>query len=296
MHLLTLFQTTRPSFLILSPICVFLGTSTALAGQGAIDTNLLLLIVTGALCAHISVNTLNEYADFRSGLDQLTTKTPFSGGSGALVRDPAMANAVLAIGLVTLGATSTIGFYLAQSHGVLLITLGIIGVTIILSYTRWINQWPVLCLIAPGTGFGLLMVAGTHIVLTHHAPGIAWLAALVPFFLVNNLLLLNQYPDIKADSSIGRRHLPIAYGTRTSGFVYGVFALMAYLVILAGIAYDHFPGLSLIAIAPAALSLFALAGALRHGDRIGQHPQYLAANVAATLLTPGLLGIAILFG
>jgi len=35
------------------------------------------------LSAHIAVNTLNEYMDFKSGLDYETLKTPFAGGSGA---------------------------------------------------------------------------------------------------------------------------------------------------------------------------------------------------------------------
>ncbi len=296
MQIRTLLQATRPSFLILSPICVFLGAATALASQGTIDTTILLLVLTGALCAHISVNTLNEYADFRSGLDRLTVKTPFSGGSGALPADPATAQSVLITGAATLFVTSAIGLYLVTSHGLPLLAAGTIGIAIILTYTQWINRWPSLCLIAPGLGFGLLMVAGTHYVLTSSLTGMAWVAALVPFFLVNNLLLLNQFPDIEADRSIGRNHAPIAHGTQISSAVYGAFAMLAYLTVIIGVYLGYFPRLSLVAIPPLALSLFATVGAFKHGDRIGQHPQYLAANVAATLLTPALLGISVLTG
>jgi 1,4-dihydroxy-2-naphthoate octaprenyltransferase len=220
MQLRTLFQSIRPSFLILSPICVFLGTSTAIASQITIDTSIVLLVITGALCAHISVNTLNEYADFKSGLDLVTVKTPFSGGSGALPREPAMANTVLSAGLVTLFTTAAIGIYFVKQHGMLVLPIGIIGLVTILTYTKWINRWPLLCLIAPGLGFGLLMVTGTHLVLSSQISLTTWLAALVPFFLVSNLLLLNQYPDIQADKSVGRNHLAIAYGTRISSYVY----------------------------------------------------------------------------
>jgi 1,4-dihydroxy-2-naphthoate octaprenyltransferase len=296
MQFRTLFQTTRPPFLILSPVCVFLGTSTALASQGAVDVGLLLLVVAGALCAHISVNTLNEYADFKSGLDQLTIKTPFSGGSGALPADPAAAYLVLATGAATLFVTFAIGLYFFSSHGMPILAMGAIGIVIILTYTRWINRWPLACLVAPGLGFGILMVAGTHYVLTQGLTTASWLAALVMFFLVSNLLLLNQFPDIEADKRIGRNHLPIAYGTRISSVVYGTFALLAYLSISAGILTGDFPLLSLVAVLPAALALFSLAGAFRHGDRIGRHHQYLGANVAATLLTPVLLGVSIIFG
>jgi len=295
----TLLQAIRPSFLILSPVCVFLGTSTALATQGAVDISVLFLVVIGALCAHISVNTLNEYADFKSGLDLITIKTPFSGGSGALPGHPAMANMVLAAGLITLSITSAIGIYFINSHGTLVLPIGIIGligVVIILAYSKWLNRWPFFCLLAPGVGFGVCIVVGTHFVLTGVNSITPWLAALVPFFLVNNLLLLNQYPDIQADKSIGRNHLPIAFGTRTSSYVYGVFFISAYSTILFGIYYGYFPGLSLIAVLPVALSIYSLTGALKHAENIGAHTQYLGANVAATLLTPLLLGISITYG
>lgn len=296
MQLRTLFQAIRPPFLILSPVCVFLGAGTALDAQGALDLHRLMMIMIGALCAHISVNTLNEYADFKSGLDLLTVKTPFSGGSGALPADPAMANAVLATGMLALVVCCAIGIYLVDHDGLFLLAIGVTGAVIILTYTRWINHWPLLCLIAPGLGFGLLMVPGTHYALAQSLTTASWLAALVPFFLVNNLLLLNQYPDIAADRSIGRKHLPITSGTRVSSFVYSLFFLSAYLVIAAGIVSGYFPALCWIAILPVLLSVFALAGAIKHGDRIGAYSRYLGANVAATLLAPTLLGIGIIYG
>jgi len=296
MQFRTLFQSIRPSFLILSPVCVFLGTSTAIASQNTIDTTILLLVFTGALCAHISVNALNEYADFKSGLDLVTVKTPFSGGSGALPREPAMANTVLSAGLVTLLATTAIGIYFVTQHGMLVLFMGIIGLVTILTYTKWLNRWPLLCLIAPGLGFGLLMVTGTDLVLSSRISLTSWLAALVPFFLVSNLLLLNQYPDIHADKTVGRNHLAIAYGTRVSSYVYGIFFIAAYSTILIGIYYGYFPILSLIALIPFALSAYAFKGALKHAENIGTHTQYLGANVGATIMTPLLLGISLTFG
>ena len=38
------------------------------------------LAFIGLLLAHISVNTLNDYFDYRSGIDLETRRTPFSGG------------------------------------------------------------------------------------------------------------------------------------------------------------------------------------------------------------------------
>lgn len=49
------------------------------------------------MLAHVSVNTFNEYLDFKSEPDLITKKIPFSGGSGALPQTPEMAGTVLTI-------------------------------------------------------------------------------------------------------------------------------------------------------------------------------------------------------
>lgn len=41
------------------------------------------------------------------------------------------------------------------------------------------------------------MVMGTHFALTGEYSATAGLASLVPFFLVSDLLLLNQFPDVE---------------------------------------------------------------------------------------------------
>jgi len=63
-------------------------------------------------------------------------------------------------------------------------------------------------LIAPGAGFGIVMVAGNFSVIAAYDQ-LAYLTLLLPFCLSNNLLLLNQYPDIHADKNVGRRTFPI---------------------------------------------------------------------------------------
>jgi len=296
MQISTIIQSMRPPFLILTPICVFLGLSTALAVGATIDYTIFSLILIGAIAAHISVNTLNEYFDFTSGLDLKTDKTPFSGGSGALPAHPEMARAVLAVGLISLLVTAVVGIYLMSQQSAQILPIGVVGLFLIYTYTNWINRLPLLCLVAPGLGFGLLMVVGTHIVLTREYSLLPWLAALVPFFLVNNLLLLNQYPDIEADRSVGRNHLPIAYGTASSTIAYGLFMLGAYLMIAISVVMGYFPLLSLIALIPMALAIFSLMGARKYSAEIGKFPQYLGTNVAATLTTPLLLGISLLYG
>lgn len=295
MLLKTVLLTTRPSFLILTPVCILLGFSTCLEQNGWTNPYWVFLILIGATFAHISVNMLNEYDDFKSGLDLNTIKTKFSGGSGALPNHPDAARLILAVGLMSLLITLAVGIYFIVERGKLILPIGIVGILLIALYTRWINRMPLLCLLAPGLGFGVLMVVGTHIVITGEHTFLVWLVSLVPFFLINNLLLLNQYPDLEADAHSGRRTFPIVYGTTISNAVYAAFAVLSYALILYAIAMRFIPNLSVIALTPMVCSLYALYGVIKHGSNIGHYLRYLGANVAAAILTPLLLAIAIIF-
>jgi len=286
----------RPPFLLLTPICVFLGASYVHYQNIEIDYQTLALVLVGATLAHVSVNTLNEYLDFSNGLDLHTSKTPFSGGSGALPLNPSMATSVLYTGIATLAMTAFIGLVFIWQQGINIIPIGVAGLLLIISYTRWINRYPILCLIAPGLGFGVFMVTGTAIVLGHDFTTRLWPLAAVPFFLVNNLLLLNQYPDIEPDRSVGRRHFPIVFGIAASNLVYAIFALLAFGSIMLSVGFDLLPILALIALLPAPLSFYAWQGANKHATQIGSHSRYLAANVAVSLVTPLLLALSLLPG
>ena len=291
----TLLKSTRLPFLILTPVCVLLGVATAVSDQNAIDLRLLMLVLLGAVAAHVSVNTLNEYHDYHSGLDSKTIKTPFSGGSGALQLQPEMADSILIVGLVSLIITISVGILLLIEQGPLILPIGVLGVVIILTYTKWINRSPMLCLIAPGLAFGPLMVIGTHVALTGQYSGLAMLLSIVPFFLVNNLLLLNQIPDMQPDASVGRQTFPIAYGRKNSVYIYGLFMLSAYAVIPWAVYQNYIPKLSLLALLPLLLAASALYGFSRFSDNTDRLIPFMGFNVGASILTPLVLGGTILF-
>ena len=43
-----------------------------------------LLTYAGVVCLHASVDLFNDYWDYKRGIDKLTKRTPFSGGTGVL--------------------------------------------------------------------------------------------------------------------------------------------------------------------------------------------------------------------
>lgn len=285
-----LLRTTRPNFLVLSVICIFLGVGVA-STKTSINTLNSILVFIGALLSHISVNTLNEYHDFKSGLDELTRKTPFSGGSGALPNNPRALNYVLFIALSSILLVAFIGIYFISILGFQILPVGIMGIVIILSYTKLINRLPFLCLIAPGTGFGLLMVNGADIILSGYFSLSTFYISLIPFFLTNNILLLNQYPDIKSDMSVGRRTFPIIFGIKNSNAVYAVFTILTYALIIIYMKLQILPAISIIALLPCGFSIYSLFGAIKYKACIKN--KYLGTNVIANIATITLLGLVL---
>jgi 1,4-dihydroxy-2-naphthoate octaprenyltransferase len=283
----------RLPFLLLPPVCVALGTGVALWRAGEINWWFALLALIGGISAHISVNAFNEYFDFKSGLDAQTQKTPFSGGSGTLPAKPQAANAALATAIVSLVIPIIIGAYFVTVYGTGILPLGILGALIIVIYTTFITRNWFLCLLAPGLGFGVLMVMGTDYVLTGSYSLSAFLASLVPTFLVSNLLLLNQFPDMEPDRQIGRRHLPIVAGRRVSSLVYISFLALTYAAIIVSVILGYLPVWTLLGLATILIAIPAARGSRRFADDIANLIPHMGQNVILNLLTPLLMAIGL---
>lgn len=232
MSTITVMRAARPNFLVLAPLCVLLGLGIVTHQSTPLHSLDAWLVLAGGLLAHAVVNLLNEYDDFHSGLDLITQRTPFSGGSGALPQTPSAAPQVLAVALAMLAGVLVIGAYFLWLRGWPMVLIGVGGVGLMVAYTRWITRSPWLCLLAPGLGFGPVMVLGSVVALGGHIDGAAVVSAAVTWLLVSELLLINQFPDVEADRRVGRRHLPIVLGLPLashwiSGLLLGAFALIA---------------------------------------------------------------------
>lgn len=286
----------RVPFLALVPVCVLLGVAAALFTHAAVKPLHLILAFIGALGAHVSVNALNEYDDFKTKLDFHTRPTPFSGGSGTLPRYPDKAPVALGIGVISLTVCLLIGIYFLAIRGVWLLPLGLLGGVTVVTYTRYLTKKPWLCLIAPGVGFGPCMVMGTAFALTGSYSQTALAASLVPFFLVSNLLLLNQFPDVEADQQVGRRHFPITIGRQASTRVFGLFLAGTYATIVAAWLLGIFPATAMIALATLVLAVPTFQGVQRHAADIPRLIPYMGRNVLLVLITPTLLAIGLMIG
>jgi 1,4-dihydroxy-2-naphthoate octaprenyltransferase len=286
----------RLPFIILAPACVLMGLGSAYLQTGQIDWfNFLLALVAGVL-AHISVNAFNEYFDYKSEVDARTRRTPFSGGSGTLQAHPELAKSTLVLSWSTLAIVGLIGLYFCSVWGWWALPVGLLGLVLLYGYTAWMVYQPLLCLIAPGLGFGPLLVLSTHFALTGTFTLQAFIASLVPFFLVSNLLLLNQFPDVEADRSVGRRHFPILLGRTVSSYVYIAFLVFTYLVIVLGVVFGLLPPFSLLALLTLVFAIQIIQNVLKNSEDVPALLPAMGQNVLVNLLTPVLLAIGLFIG
>ena len=290
MSVKTYFLETRPQFLILSPILVILGMGMALQSNG-FNTLYFVLAMVGLILLHTSVNTLNDYSDFKTGIDLKVKRTPFSGGSGILPANGLTASAVLKLGLITFFLAVPIGVYFIIEKGLILLPIFIIGAAFVLWYTSHITRVGYgMPEISAGLGLGTLPVFGTFLILNG---GFSWemLYASIPSgFLVCNLLYLNEFPDADADRSGGRKTLPIILGYRKAAIVYTIITLMVYVWIAAGVVFGIMPAWTLLALLTLPIAFKAIKGSLTFKDTEELIPAQ-GANVMVVLLTQLLMGI-----
>ena len=158
MNLKIWFLETRPQFLILPVVLSFLGTCIAWY-YGPVNIGHAILAFVGLLFAHISVNVLNDYHDFKSGVDLATKRTPFSGGSGMLPESLLKPGQVLRFGIIAFLIATAIGIYFVVVSGWPLLPLLLVGGLCIILYTPVIlkRSWPEW---SPGLGLGSLPVLG----------------------------------------------------------------------------------------------------------------------------------------
>jgi len=267
----------------------FLGTSIAWWHDGIFNLNYALLAFVGMLLAHVSVNVLNEYFDYRSGIDLETIKTPFSGGSGILPAGLLKPRQALWLGLACLIMIIPIGIFFTLEVGWGLLPLLLIAASCIVLYTPLILKmgWPEW---APGIGFGVLPILGFYFVQAGEYTIPAIVASIPVGILAHNLLLINELPDVEADKKAGRRNLPIVIGKSKASIVYSVLTVMVYLWIIGSVIAEVMPIYCLISILTLPFAIKAIQGSRQYDDMSKLVPA-LASNVLVFLVTMLLLGI-----
>jgi 1,4-dihydroxy-2-naphthoate octaprenyltransferase len=245
---------------------------------------------------------LNDYFDFRSGIDLAVKRTRFSGGSGILPANLLTPRQVLGLGIGCFLLAVPIGVFFIIVSGWELLPLLVFAALFIILYSPLIlkHPWPEW---AAGVGLGALPILGMYFVQTSGYTFNAWIGCVPSALLVHNLLLMNEFPDVEADK-IGRRTtLPIALGKKNAAIIYTMANLGSYVWIIVWVAAGLFnwtstwdmPAWTLLGLLTLPFAIRAIKGAFNSDDPAKFMPG-MAANVLMVLATQFLMAVGYILG
>jgi len=276
----------RPKFLLVSVALALLGTSLAWQ-NGIFSLRYAVLAFTGLLLWQISMQVLNDYFDYRSGVDLRTRRTPFSGGSGILPAHLLRPESVLTFGLLSFALAVPIWVYLIIVKGLLLLPLIGVGAVCVLLYTPVLTRWR-LGEISSGLGLGILPILMFYFIQTGGYTTEVVVASIPCGILLFNVHLLNEFPDVEADKVGKRKTIPIVLGRAKASWIYLAGAITVYVWIVAWVAVGVMPMAALLSLLTIPLAIWAARCALGYKDRILFTPA-LWANSLCLIFTIALL-------
>ena len=293
----------RIPFLSLPVIFVPLGIMVALS-DGFFNLSYGILTLIGVVSLHASVNVLNDYFDYKSGIDTATTPTPFSGGSRVLPEKLLTPNAVLIAGVVLLLIGSSIGLYFLNLFNFDITLLGII----LISIFSVILYSPVLSKFALGEffvflNFGPLLFTGIYFIQSNGLINIeAIIVGSIVGLMTTGILYINQFPDTVADKSKGRLHIVARLGKKRAVNLYNYMMGASYVIILVSSITPFIIGIGIPLTCIIALITFSLTpkGNFRTASNIlGKEYEKIMELIPAmgnTVMTTLQTGILLLIG
>jgi len=275
--------------LLMSFLLVSLGTAVA-ALDGFFNLSYYVLAIIGVTLAQNAVNVLNDYYDYKAGVDAATLKTPFSGGSRYLVSGLIKPESAFSFGLGSLLLAIPIGAYFVLTRGLALLGLVAVAAISVCFYSTTFARIYLGEFLA-GLNLGPLAIIGAYFVQTASMSAGVVAASLAPGIMIANVLYLNEMPDIEADAAAGRRNIPILIGRNRAAKLYALLEVIALAWIPAAVILSLTPPLTLIALASLPFAIKAIRITLREYSNTSKLVPALAANIATAYITMALLAV-----
>jgi len=274
---------------LMSFLLVTLGTAIAVR-DGFFNAAYYVLAVIGVTLSQNAVNVLNDYHDYKAGVDAKTIKTPFSGGSKYLVSGAIRPESAFLFAVASLLLALPIGVYFVLERGVVVLVIAIVaGVSVYFYTTTFARVY--LGEFLAGLNLGPLAIIGAYYVQTGSLTLGALLVGVAPGIMIANVLFLNEVPDIAADSAGGRRNLPILLGGKRAVKLYSLLETFAVAWTPAIAALGLLPAPTAIALLAAPFAMKAIRVAMRDYSRVESLIPALGANIITAYVTIGALSI-----
>lgn len=282
----------RVRFLLASVIAVMTGLALNWSQNGSIEYFDALLTFAGVMALHASVDLLNDYWDFKRGIDTKTTRTKMSGGTGVLPEGLLKPSSVYRAGVFFLVLGALIGSYFVITYGILIaIILGFAILSIYFYSTKIVDSGLGEFFVAVK---GSMIVIGTFYIQSGEVNIESILAGIVIGTLSSLVLFIASFPDHDADKSKGRKTLVITVGKEKARKLFWIFPLFAYGVILIGVMLNYLPVLTLISLVSLPLIIKSGIGLQKNYDSVDNLVPYMTSTLKFSRLTGILFVISFL--
>lgn len=243
----TWFRVIRIRFLLSSVIAVSVGLVISWWHIGQIDILYAIMTMGGVVSLHASVDLLNDYWDFKRGIDTQTQRTKMSGGTGVLPEGLLQPNQVYRAGIAFLIIGALIGSYFVIIDGIVIgVILTFAVVSIYFYSTKIVDSGLAEIFVAIK---GTMIVLGTYFIQTLEINLTTIMGGIFIGALSSLVLFITSFPDFEADKAKGRKTLVISVGKQKATIVFWIFPIVVYSILISGIFYEIFPIYCIISLA-----------------------------------------------
>ena len=282
----------RVRFLLASVIAVSVGLALTWRQNSSIDPLDAILIFAGVMALHASVDLLNDFWDFKRGIDTKTKRTKMSGGTGVLSEGLLKPSSVYRAGITFLIIGSVIGSYFVITHGIIIgIILGFAILSIYFYSTKIVDSGLGEFFVAVK---GSLIVIGTFFIQSGEITIESILGGIVVGVLSSLVLFIASFPDHDADKSKGRKSLVIAVGKEKAAKLFWIFPLISYITIIIGVSANLFPLVSLITLVTIPLMIKSGLGLRKNFDSIENLVPFMSSTLMFSRITGALFVVSFL--
>ncbi|HEY9386061.1 MAG TPA: prenyltransferase [Nitrososphaeraceae archaeon] len=275
-----------------SVIAAVNGIAVSLWKYHLFDFNYTILTVAGVLFLHASIDLLNDYWDYKRGIDKVTKRTKFSGGTGVLPDNILSPRSVYIAALIFLALGVIIGTYFVVIRGI------VIG--IILSFAIFAVYFYSSSIVNVGLGEvfvaikGALIVVGAFYVQTSLIDSSVIYIGTIVGLLSASVLLINSFPDYIADLSRGRRTLVIILGKKRTSKIFSFLIIATYAMIIYGMFIGFTKMYSLSCLVSLPFALEAIRNLKNNYDVADKLVPAMAATVNYARITGLVLAISLI--
>ena len=282
----------RVRFLLASIVAVSVGLSLNWWQNSTLDSLDAILTFAGVMALHASVDLLNDFWDFKRGIDTKTKRTKMSGGTGVLPEGLLEPSSVYRAGVAFLIIGTVIGGYFVITDGITIaIILGFAILSIYFYSTKIVDSGLGEFFVAVK---GSMIVIGTLFIQSGEITIESILAGIVVGVLSSLVLFIASFPDHDADKSKGRKTLVIVTGKERAVKLFWIFPLVSYCAILSGVLLQVFPLLSMISFLSIPIMIKSGLGLKKHFNSVDNLFPFMSSTLMFSRLTGVLFVISFL--